>query len=62
MSLQVNNVATNLTLAALLLAGCQTSGVRNDEPSQASQRAEMHSLTLIATELQMHLRSDTPGG
>lgn len=46
-------------LAALLLAGCQTSSVRNDPASQGSESREMHSLTLIATELQMHLRSDT---
>lgn len=58
MSHRSNIVATTALLSVLLLGGCQTSS-SPDRDSIASPASELHSLTLIATELQMHLRSDT---
>ena len=54
---RINSVITSVALSSMLLIGCQTDG-RGQDAAQAVVAREMHSLTLIATELQMHLRSD----
>ena len=46
-------------VSLLVLTGCQTTGAPEAGRNAAKPGAELHSLTLIATELQMHLRSDT---